>query len=74
MLVVSPLISLMKDQLPIQEFVAGGLVSVPGKGEGRVVSSTVEMVKIIFADGKERTYLRSCVRLIGNASEEPAAA
>jgi ATP-dependent DNA helicase RecQ len=45
-------------------FPAGATVKVPKVGKGQVLSSTDEMVTIIFPDSQKRTFLKNYVELI----------
>lgn len=45
-------------------FPVGATVKVPKAGKGQVVSSTDEMVTIIFPDSKKRTFLKNHVELL----------
>jgi ATP-dependent DNA helicase RecQ len=45
-------------------FPAGATVKVPKAGKGQVLSSTDEMVTIIFPDSQKRTFLKNHVELL----------
>jgi ATP-dependent DNA helicase, RecQ family len=49
---------------PTPSFPAGATVKVPKVGKGQVLSSTDEMVTIIFPDSQKRTFLKNHVELL----------
>ena len=60
---------------PSQEELAVGVtVSVPKRGEGQVISSNADIIKIVFPNGEEGTYLKNYVKATGSASQENVAA
>ena len=53
-----------------EELTVGITVSVPKRGQGRVIACTADMVTIAFPAGEEGTYLRDHVEVAGNSSQE----
>ena len=50
-------------------FRIGAEVDVPKAGKGQVVSTTADMVTILFPDSRKRTFLKSYVKLINDAPD-----
>jgi ATP-dependent DNA helicase RecQ len=64
-------ISKEEAKAPLQEELTIGItVSVPKRGQGRVIACTADMVTIAFPEGEEGTYLRDHVEVAGNSSQE----
>ena len=53
-----------------EELTVGITVSVPKRGQGRVIGCTADMVTIAFPNGEEGTYLRDHVEVAGSSSQE----
>jgi ATP-dependent DNA helicase RecQ len=53
-----------------QEVAIGATVSVPKRGEGQVISSNADMIKIVFPNGEEGTYLKNYVKVAGSPLQE----
>jgi ATP-dependent DNA helicase RecQ len=56
-----------------REYAPGDEVRVPRYGAGRVTRSAADEVTVEFANGEQRTFLRSYVRRIGKSARDAAA-